>query len=294
MPIEADARVIAQSLEWTLWYLDELSRREGRMCFVATIIDFQGFSSRGNPLLISAFRRFFLEELVSRLKIHYCEHDSIVLIVNAPTIFRLVFSIVSAVLSKRQKDKIHVLGNVQDDSVRQALHTICPPETLPTSLGGSRPSILGLYPEMAARELEAWLAERARLEVAGAAKPPNVQTAAAAGPAAPGPAEPTQKPRAADPLARAQAGAAATPVKQTEVLSNEDTEDWQASTRAPSPKSPALVGLNSPVAEAGRLRSIIPGLVENADDAPVEPLEFRPRPAPDSRKNCGWLMCQCG
>lgn len=139
--LDGDEKTIIQCMEWTLWHLDQLSRKEGKMCYVATFYDFGEGGTLCSTANLSMLRKLFLEDIGAQLRAYYPDHEAVVLLLNTSTCFRLVFRVVLAAMSKRQKEKVQVLGSTDEPSVRQVLHSIFPVETLPVEMGGTNPSV---------------------------------------------------------------------------------------------------------------------------------------------------------
>merc|ERR1712048_344821 len=95
----------------------------------------------------------------------YCEHDAMFVVLNAPFVFRMVFSVISLLLTPKQKAKMTLLGNTSDPSVRKKLLDIVPPNTLPQELGGELQSIQGIYPPRAGSDIQDWIEKMQTLEL---------------------------------------------------------------------------------------------------------------------------------
>merc|ERR1719240_1782567 len=123
------------------------------MLYVVKIMDFSGLGSGGRrlPIFIPKMKEF-ATSLISIMQKPYCEHDAMFVILNTPYVFRMVFSIISLLLTPKQKAKVTLLGNTSDPSVRKKLFDIVPSGMLPQELGGELQSIQGVYPPRAGSE----------------------------------------------------------------------------------------------------------------------------------------------
>jgi hypothetical protein len=161
IPMAEDLKCIHLLMEWTLWWLDKLSREEGRMLFVIKFNDFQGIGSGGRrlPFMVPAFKNF-LVEMVKNDKKFYCEHNSLFLAVNIPFIFRALFSGAKAFLTKRQAGKIRLLGDTSQMPVREMMKRLIPESILPQEYGGSVVSAIGAFPLASEVQIDEWYRKR--------------------------------------------------------------------------------------------------------------------------------------
>ncbi|CAE8739480.1 unnamed protein product, partial [Polarella glacialis] len=107
-------------LEWTMWHLDELSRKEGRMTYVIKVADMKGLGSDGRklPIFVSEMKNFMFG-MLKEFQTNYCEHDALFIVVNAPFVFRVLYAVVKLVLSKRQISKMRILGDSSQPDIQK-------------------------------------------------------------------------------------------------------------------------------------------------------------------------------
>eukprot|EP00746_Dinoflagellata_sp_MGD_P011617 gnl/MRDRNA2_/MRDRNA2_124437_c0_seq1.p1 gnl/MRDRNA2_/MRDRNA2_124437_c0~~gnl/MRDRNA2_/MRDRNA2_124437_c0_seq1.p1 ORF type:complete len:384 (+),score=46.26 gnl/MRDRNA2_/MRDRNA2_124437_c0_seq1:42-1193(+) len=118
--------------EWTMAYLDRLSRVEGRVLYQLNIMDLAGL---GMEMLRGQARAFGLD-LTRKFTRHYRDAVSVVILVNSPIIFRVAWGIISPLLTKRQLAKFRVLGKSSDPLTQEVLRATIPEDVLPEYLGG--------------------------------------------------------------------------------------------------------------------------------------------------------------
>jgi len=130
-----------ERLEWQMWHLDELSRREGKVRYVMGIID---LDCAGTHQLRGHTRRVMLE--AGRLFGNaYVDSVEVILCVNSPWIFKAVWAVASPLMTERQKAKFHLLGSSKCENVRKVLRATVPPEILPREYGGTaEPDLWGI------------------------------------------------------------------------------------------------------------------------------------------------------
>lgn len=170
---EEDAKTINLVLEWTMWHLDVLSRREERMAYCIKVLDFRhlGGGGRKLPVFVPEFKGFFQGMLQSMQK-HYCEHDSLFVMLNTSWVFRTLFSVVKLLFTKRQVSKIRLLGDASTAEVRSALSQIVPERLLHAEYGGPVQRLVGFLPQDSAEDIERWYQTRHTLAVEHAAPQP--------------------------------------------------------------------------------------------------------------------------
>mmetsp|Transcript_15014 Transcript_15014/g.43267 ORF Transcript_15014/g.43267 Transcript_15014/m.43267 type:complete len:324 (+) Transcript_15014:43-1014(+) len=171
---EEDAKTINLVLEWTLWYLDVLSRREERIVYCVKVMDFKGLGGGGRklPMFVPEFKAW-LQGLITSMQKHYCEHDTLFLLLNTPWIFRTIFGLMKLLLTKRQMSKIRVLGDASTDEVRGALCQMVPKGLLHAEYGGPVQRLVGFLPADSPEAIEKWYQNRHTMAVEYAAPSPN-------------------------------------------------------------------------------------------------------------------------
>jgi len=154
---DEDAKMINLVLEWTMWYIDVLSRREERMVYCVKVADFKGLGGGGRklPIFVPEYKAWFQNILQSMQK-HYCEHDTLFLVLNAPWIARTMFGIMKLLLTKRQVSKFRVLGDASTAEVRGALDQMVPQRLLHVEYGGPVQRLVGFLPMDSPEAIEKW------------------------------------------------------------------------------------------------------------------------------------------
>jgi hypothetical protein len=160
--IEEDMKVFLLTCEWWLWYLDVLSREEGRMIFLLKFFDERRLTT--DAILCKPFRDY-LSDIVKQCAHNYCEHDVRFLFVNTPLIFRMVCAVFTVLMTKRQCDKICVLGPQEQASVQAELRQQMGAANLLKQYGGSLEALPGYYPLPTAAEMDEWCKARPFLPV---------------------------------------------------------------------------------------------------------------------------------
>jgi len=156
-PQEEDRRIICLCLEWTLWYLNKLSREEGRMIYVIKFADFRGLGSDGRklPIFVPDFKSM-MQNMIKQMQQYYCEHDSLFVIVNTPFVFRAMFAVIKVLLTKRQSSKIRMLGDTSSADVVAGIKEVIQDDVLPTEYGGKLARVVGAFPLDTPAACEEW------------------------------------------------------------------------------------------------------------------------------------------
>lgn len=123
--------------EWTMWYLDKLSRSERRMVHVLKVVDVKGLGP--HHFDFRALR--LVQRIVVDVLLAYRETTSAVVVVNTPWIFPQAYAMLSPLFTKRQRKKVRVLGNASDAAVQQTLLNLVPADILPKEYGGQGRSV---------------------------------------------------------------------------------------------------------------------------------------------------------
>mmetsp|Transcript_63507 Transcript_63507/g.206297 ORF Transcript_63507/g.206297 Transcript_63507/m.206297 type:complete len:408 (+) Transcript_63507:14-1237(+) len=242
---EEDLKSIYLVLEWMLWHIDTLSRQEQRMVYVVKVADFNGMGSEGRklPIFVPEMKAFLMEMLKGMQKF-YCEHDACFLLVNTPFAFRMIFSVLKYVLTKRQASKMRVLGDSSQADVLANLKLYVPEDRMPTLYGGPVQALPGMFPFKTEAEIATWYQGRHLLpvELADAIAQP-AGAAGAGGSAAAKPLEPEFVHAAAAAGASAQvtapaSAALATPVMPLPIVKQEAVVEGVEAQKLPDDSSP--------------------------------------------------------
>jgi len=95
----------------------------------------------------------------------YCEHDACFVIINAPIIFRMMWSVMSLVMTAKQKSKVRILGNTSDKVALDKLLQLVPPSMLPQDIGGERQGLQNIYPPTPADEIPGWISRMSSIQM---------------------------------------------------------------------------------------------------------------------------------
>lgn len=159
VPVEADTKTMAQVMEWTSWYLNLLSRREGRLVYRIGVYDFSGLGEgRPLPIFVPAFQQTLTQWIKAGQR--YCEHDAAYVMINTSPIFRAMISAIKLALTKRQNAKIRVLGDVRQASVRAKLEEYVPQDLIPAVYGGRLKQAINAFPLLSEEEIRTWYEQR--------------------------------------------------------------------------------------------------------------------------------------
>ena len=176
---------IVASMEWRARYLDNKSRELGHMCKIIRLIDQDGMRSVGSNYLSILYLYFYLSLLHDRklllksnsfrhnlirnlhasssrlfwgpfvqfasnyLKLfhaYYPEFLGLEAMINVGGTFKVIFSMLSPMVSARTLSKILILGDSDDVVVQNQLLGIFPKRILPVQYGGEKVNIKNIFP----------------------------------------------------------------------------------------------------------------------------------------------------
>lgn len=123
---------IIATAEFLMAQLDRLSREGDRMYYTVGIVDLEGLG----PHHLWGDSKEWFQGAVDLFSHYYRDATTVVIVVNAPLLFRAVWAIISGFLTQRQQQKACVLGRGDDPDVQNRIQTLVPKEILPRSLGG--------------------------------------------------------------------------------------------------------------------------------------------------------------
>merc|ERR1712137_132108 len=136
-PLNKDVRLLFQFLEYMMWRVDCISRQRKMMAQVIKLINFAGLGNHRLPILVPELRHLVSTYAPLAMK-YYCEHDILYVMFNTPFIFRVLWTFVSAIMSRRQRLRVFV-GKTAECKV--VVHEHILPNILPESLGGANANI---------------------------------------------------------------------------------------------------------------------------------------------------------
>mmetsp|Transcript_73572 Transcript_73572/g.137483 ORF Transcript_73572/g.137483 Transcript_73572/m.137483 type:complete len:318 (-) Transcript_73572:37-990(-) len=137
--MDTDLLIAWLCVERMLKQLDDRSYELQRMLYSVKIIDFQNFGKEKNPIMVSEVRKW-AQTNVPGIMQHYCEHDILILVVNAPFAFRMIFAFVQALISKRQAARVKVFANTTAPDVQGIFQTLGAPSELVDFTQGKVPT----------------------------------------------------------------------------------------------------------------------------------------------------------
>jgi len=115
-----------------------------------------GTGGRKVPMFVPKMKEW-MGNLTQTMQKPYCEHDAMVLILNAPFVFRIVWGFMSMILTAKQKAKVMMLGSTSDAKVRERLFDVVPASMLPRDLGGELPTLQNVYPARDDSAIPDWI-----------------------------------------------------------------------------------------------------------------------------------------
>jgi len=158
IPMHQDYLLILASMEWSLWYLDEESHRQHRLMMLIKVVDMGGLGTDGRkiPIFVPKMSAWLGNSLKIMHKC-YCEHDAMVLVLNAPFVFRIIWAFLATIVTAKQRSKLTILGSTSDAAVRKKLFHFVPAGVLPKELGGKLPSLQNVYPAPSESAIPDWI-----------------------------------------------------------------------------------------------------------------------------------------
>jgi hypothetical protein len=182
IPLSQDILLTVAYLEWTLWYLDVESHRQQKMLYMIKVLDMNGLGTEGRkiPIFVPKMKDFLLQ-MIQTMQKPYCEHDACFVVLNAPYIFRLVWGVVSIILTTKQKGKVMLLGNTSDKKVSDRLLQLIPASMLPRDIGGERQGLQNIYPPTPGSEIPGWISRMSSIQMWPPAPPPAASPSPSSG-----------------------------------------------------------------------------------------------------------------
>mmetsp|Transcript_20704 Transcript_20704/g.47898 ORF Transcript_20704/g.47898 Transcript_20704/m.47898 type:complete len:136 (+) Transcript_20704:1-408(+) len=118
-----------------------------------------------------------LKNMLKAMQKNYCEHDTLFVMLNTSWVFRTAWTVVSALLTKRQSAKVKILGDSTSNEVRLTLSRIVPADLMPAEYGGPVKRLIGFLPVLTPAEQDEWYRTRhlVPIEIVGAANPATVE-----------------------------------------------------------------------------------------------------------------------
>jgi len=142
--MDTDLLICRLAIEWMLKRLDDRSYALGKMLYTIKIGDMTNMGKEKLPIFVPEVRNFMKTNMPPLMQM-YCEHDILILAINAPFAFRVLWTFVSALISKRQADRVRVFGSLTPE-VQDILKSLAEPNVLPTCIGGTRTELPMCFP----------------------------------------------------------------------------------------------------------------------------------------------------
>ncbi|CAE7327569.1 unnamed protein product [Symbiodinium natans] len=175
--MDNDLMLVRAGLEWMMKRLDDKCYAKQKMLYSIKVIDAIHLGRETLPIRVYEIRKF-AQDNGKQIMTMYCDHDILIMIVNAPWIIRFVTMFATTLMSKRQTARLRVLGSASDEDVQAQLRLVGPKSMFPPSLGGTRkpediPMYFPLAQENQAR-IAKWMAlKESGITRKGATKPPT-------------------------------------------------------------------------------------------------------------------------
>ncbi|KAH0476954.1 MAG: hypothetical protein KVP17_002781 [Porospora cf. gigantea B] len=139
--IHADMDFLVCVLEWLMWYLNDQSKKHSAMCYSVKVVDFDGMREKKNPVFMTETRHL-MKFMMAQFSGNYCDHDSLFLLLNTPSFFGVIWTVVKLFMSERQRRKVAI---VDTPTSNELLGTLLPTACLPSRFGGTTCASDDLY-----------------------------------------------------------------------------------------------------------------------------------------------------
>mmetsp|Transcript_47218 Transcript_47218/g.110421 ORF Transcript_47218/g.110421 Transcript_47218/m.110421 type:complete len:390 (+) Transcript_47218:50-1219(+) len=174
--LDNDLMLVRVGMEWMMKRVDDNSYKKHRMLYSIKVIDAIHLGKETLPIRVYEIRKF-AQDNAKGLMTMYCDHDILLLVVNAPWIIRFVLMFATTFMSKRQSARIKVVGSASEADVQAQLRLVGPASMFPPSLGGTKkPEEIPLYLPLAhenVERMEKWMAKtEAGISRKGVLNPP--------------------------------------------------------------------------------------------------------------------------
>jgi len=143
--MDTDLLLVRICTEWIMKRIDDRSYKQHKMLYTIKVTDLKDLGKERIPIFVSEIRTF-AKTNVPGLMSMYCEHDILIMIVNTPFIFRVLFAFASTLMSKRQVERVKPFSDVMAKEPQDLLKALLAPDDLPTNLGGRRENVQMAFP----------------------------------------------------------------------------------------------------------------------------------------------------
>lgn len=142
--MDTDLLIVRTCIEWVLKRIEDRSYAAGKMLYTIKVADMTNMGKEKIPIFVSEIRNFAKTNMPPIMQM-YCEHDILILVINASFAFRVIWSFVSSLISKRQADRVKVFGSLTPE-VQGILKALAEPDVFPTCIGGNRKDLPCCFP----------------------------------------------------------------------------------------------------------------------------------------------------
>mmetsp|Transcript_497 Transcript_497/g.1254 ORF Transcript_497/g.1254 Transcript_497/m.1254 type:complete len:387 (-) Transcript_497:23-1183(-) len=132
-------------VEWVMKQIEDRSYAAHKMLYTIKVIDMRNLGKEKLPILVPEIRHF-AQTNVKPIMNMYCEHDILIMILNAPFVFRMVWAFASSLLSKRQQARVKVFSDALAAEPQAMLKSLAPLEVWPEVIGGARTVVPNTFP----------------------------------------------------------------------------------------------------------------------------------------------------
>ncbi|CAJ1402105.1 unnamed protein product [Effrenium voratum] len=175
--MDSDLQLVRASMEYIMKLVDDNCYKRHKVLYTVKLVDAIHLGRETLPIFVPEVRKF-MQDNAGQIMAHYCDHDILILMVNAPFIVRLVIGFASTFMSKRQTNRIKVFSSAGSAECQKILKALGPPSMLPESLQGTRKAenipLFWPLPQDDESRIKEWMARRtAGVTREGATKPPQ-------------------------------------------------------------------------------------------------------------------------
>jgi hypothetical protein len=170
--LDTDLLIMRVVTEWIMKQLDDRSYSAQKMLYTIKLIDLKGLGTEKLPIFVPELRDFLKTNIPPVMNM-YPEHDILILVLNAPMVFRLVWGFASGLISKRQQKRVKMVGSSDSADAQAIIKSLVPSDILPEALGGIQTNVPLVFPLSSKdpAKVEEWMARTVPPIVRGQAPP---------------------------------------------------------------------------------------------------------------------------
>jgi len=143
--MDTDLMITWTVLEWMMKQLDDRCYKAQKMLYTVKIIDMKNLGNEKLPIFVSEIRNFAKTNM-PQIMSKYCEHDILILVLNAPFVFRMVWAFASALMAKRQARRMRLMADSSSSEAQEFLKSLAPASVWPEAIGGARKAVPLCFP----------------------------------------------------------------------------------------------------------------------------------------------------